>query len=122
MAPSRNLVLVHTEGWQDIADFEAIKAHVEDMAPDIEVFIASNVARSSYTRKKAASRPSLIFSPIRLLSFSPDRGKVYAGQPMSKLVEMQRCASAGIPVPAFEEICPWTLLSPTTYGLYTIVK
>ncbi|MDQ0392010.1 hypothetical protein [Labrys monachus] len=122
MAASRNLVLVHTEGWQDIADFEAIKAHIEAMAPDIEVYIASNASRSSYTRKKAAARPSLVFSPIKLLSFSPDRGKVYAGQPMSKLAEIQRFAAAGIAVPPFEEICPWTLLSPAAYGPYTVVK
>jgi hypothetical protein len=120
--PSRNLVLVHTEGWQDVADFHAIKAHVERMAPDIEVFIASNTTRSSLTRKKAASRPSLVFSPVRLLSFRPDRGKVYAGQPMSKLTEMRRLAAAGMPVPAFEEIRPETILSPDVYGRYAIVK
>ncbi len=120
--PDRNLVLVHSQGWQDIADFYAIKAHVEEMAPDIAVFIASNDSRSSLTRKKAAHRPTLIFSPIRLLKFRPDRGKVYQGQPMSKLTEMQRLAAGSIPIPAFEEIRPDTVLSPQTYGPYVVVK
>jgi hypothetical protein len=122
VGPSRNLILVHTQGWQDAADFEAIRAYVEDMAPDIEVIIVSNQARSSYTRRKAANRPTLVFSPVALLAFRPDRGKIYAGQPMSKLTEMQRLASGGIPVPAFEEIRPDTVLSPEIYGSYVVVK
>lgn len=120
--PSRNLVLVHSEGWQDVADFYAVKAHIEATAPDIEVFIASNDSRSSLTRKKAAARPTLVFSPILLLAFKPVRGKVYCGQPMSKLTEMRRLAAAGMPVPLFEEICPETVLSPDIYGPYVVVK
>lgn len=122
MAARRNLILVHSDGWQDVADLTAIKAHVETTAPDIEVFIASNMARSSYTRRKAAGRPTLVFSPVQLLSFQPERGKIYAGQPMSKLVEMQRLAAAGMPVPEFEEIRPGTVLSAEVYGPYVIVK
>ena len=120
--PSRNLVLVHTMGWQDVADFNTIKAHVEEMAPDIAVFIASNLIASSFTRRKAAARPTLVFSPLRLLKFKPDRGKIYEGQPMSKLIEMRRLSEAGIPVPHFEEIRPETVLSPDVYGPYVIVK
>ena len=96
IGPSRSLVLVHTEGWQDVADFQVINAHVEHMAPDIEVSIASNITRSSYTRKKAASRPSLVFSPARLLNFRPNRGKVYAGQPMCTRRRNIRPRSGGI--------------------------
>src|ERR1700726_4963108 len=88
--PERNLVLVHSNRWQDRADFETIKGHVEALAPDIAGFIASNDIPSSITRKRAASRPTLIFSPIRLLSFKPARGKLYAGTPMSKIDEMRR--------------------------------
>ena len=94
--PSRNLVLVHSAGWQDVADFHAIKLRVEKTAPDIEVFVASNDIRSSLTRKRAAERPTLVFSPIRLLAFRPARGKVYAGRHMSKLIEMRRLADGGV--------------------------
>jgi hypothetical protein len=120
--PSRNLVLVHSIGWQDVADFEAIRAYIEEMAPDIEVFIASNSVRSSMMRKNAARRPTLVFSPLRLLEFRPDRGKIYQGQAMSKLIEMARLVAAGLPVPAYEEIVPGTVLSPAIFGPYTIVK
>src|SRR5215213_3387505 len=110
--PARNLVLVHSNRWQARADFEIIKNHVEALAPDIAVFIASNDIPSSITRKRAASRPTLIFSPIRLLSFKPARGKLYAGTPMSKIDEMRRLAAAGLPIPPFDVIHPDTRLSP----------
>ena len=90
--PSRNLVLVHSAGWQDVADFHAIKLRVEKTAPDIEVFVASNDIRSSLTRKRAAERPTLVFSPIRLLAFRPARGKVYAGRRISmRSVQIRNC-------------------------------
>lgn len=121
-APSRNLVLVHSEGWQDIADFHAIKLRVEAIAPDVEVFVASNDIRSSVTRKRAGERPTLVFSPIRLMAFGPVRGKVYAGAHMSKLIEMRRLAEAGLPVPRFEAIRPETKLSEADFGRYVVIK
>lgn len=122
MQPSRNLILVHTQGWQDVMNFEAIRAYVEDTAPDIEVFIVSNLARSSITRKKAAERPTLVFSPLRLLDFKPDRGRIYEGRAMSKLTEMARLKTAGLPVPIYEEIRPDTVLSREIYGPFVILK
>lgn len=122
MEPTRNLVLVHTEGWQDISDFYAIKAHVEADAPDIEVFVASNTSRSSATRKKAARRPTLVFSPICLLSFQPDRGKIYQGRQISKLDEIRALSVGGVSVPHFEEIVPETRLDPAVYGPLVLVK
>jgi hypothetical protein len=121
-APERNLILVHSYSWQDRADFNAIKAHVESIAPDIAVFIASNDISSSVTRKQASSRPSLIFSPIRLLQFRPARGKIYAGTPMPKFDEMSRLAAAGLPVPQFEVIGPDTHLSENVYGPVVVIK
>jgi hypothetical protein len=120
--PERNLVLVHSNRWQDRADFEIIKSHVEALAPDIAVFIASNDIPSSIVRKRAASRPTLIFSPIQILSFKPARGKIYAGTPMSKIEEMRRLLAAGLPVPDFEVIDPDIRLSPDHHGPFVIVK
>ncbi len=120
--PQRNLILVHSHGWQAVEDFQRIKSHVEAIAPDIAVFVASNDIPSSVTRKKAALRPTLIFSPVKLLQFRPARGKVYAGAPMSKLDEMRLLAQAGLPIPVFEVIRPETKLSEDIYGGLTIVK
>lgn len=122
VAPERNLILVHTPGWQERGDFEAIKAHVEAMAPDIAVYVVSNDLPASVTRRQAATRPTLIFSPLSLVRFKPVRGKVYAGSPMSKLDEMRLLAAAGLPVPRFEELTPRTLLAEADYGPLVIVK
>ena len=42
MTIERNLVLVHTPGYQDVGDLQVIARTVEELAPDIEAFIASN--------------------------------------------------------------------------------
>jgi hypothetical protein len=120
--PERNLILVHSQGWQDRADFLAIKAQVERLAPDVAVFVVSNDIRSSVTRKQAGGRPTLIFSPVRLLEFRPLRGTLYAGAPMSKIDEMRALAAAGLPVPRFEVIGPATRLSAADYGPLVVIK
>jgi len=122
MDERRSLILVHSPGWQDRADFEDIAARIEKMAPDIDVFIADNTSVCSVTRKRAARQPTLVFSPIRLLTFRALRGKVYQGQVMTKLTEMERLQKAGLPVPAFEVIRPGCSLSPEQFGPYTIIK
>lgn len=118
----RHLVLVHSAGWQDVQDFHALKRRIEALAPDIAVFVASNDIASSTTRRQASRRPTLVFSPVRLLQFKPDRGKVYAGQPMSKLAEMRALQAAGIPIPDFEELTPETILDSDRFGPLTILK
>lgn len=120
--PSLNLVLVHTRGAQDVADFHEIGRMVSEIAPDIEVFIAENMQSSAYTRKKAAQRPTLIVSPMQLIKFRPERGKIYCGRPMSKLEEMRCLLAGGAPVPAFTALGPDTLLDPAVYGPLVIVK
>ncbi len=122
MAPQRNLILVHTPGFQERGDFEAVKGHVEAIAPDIAVYVVGNDLPASVTRRRAATLPTLIFSPISLIHFRPTRGRVYAGAPMSKLDEMQRLAAAGLPVPKFEALTPQTALSESTYGELVIIK
>lgn len=121
-APERNLILVHSPGWQERGDFEAIKAHVEAMAPDIAVYVVDNTLPASVTRRRAATRPTLTFSPLSLVHFRPVRGKVYAGAPMSKLDEMQRLAAAGLPIPQFEALTLQTVLAESAYGALVIVK
>ena len=56
-----NLVLVHTPGYQAVEDFQSIGRVVQELAPDIEVFVASNSISSSVTRRQAGRRPSLFF-------------------------------------------------------------
>ena len=79
--PERNLVLVHTQPFQARAHFEQVRQILRERAPDIEVFIVDNAQTQSVTRRKAAQRPSLVFSPVALDRFRPMRGKLYAEYP-----------------------------------------
>lgn len=120
--PTRNLVIVHSEGWQSLDDLKEIAAIIGTRAPDIEVFLVSNAATASVTRRRAAERPTLVVSPIRLDRFRPLRGKILAGRAMSKLEEMRILQAAGLPVPAFQEARPDTRLDPAVDGRYILQK
>jgi len=122
MTIERNLVLVHTPGYQDVADFQVIAGKVQELAPDIEVYIASNNISSSVTRRLASRRPTMVFSPGKSLSFRPARGKVYAGSPIPKLEQIARFHAAGLPVPASAEIITSPDLPESTFGPYVVVK
>lgn len=119
---TRNLVLVHEPYVQDWSDLDAIAREVEVLAPDIEVFIASNDSPSSTTRKWAASRPALIFSPVVMRDFRPLRGKIYAGALITKDVQLERMAAAGLPVPDFAMLEGDFDLDPGRFGDIAMIK
>jgi hypothetical protein len=122
MTIERNLILVHTPGYQDVKDFQVIAQKVQELASEIEVFIAYNNIASSVTRRRASNRPTLIFSPGNFLSFRPVRGKVYAGSPIPKLEELARLRAAGLPVPPSAEITPNFELPEAQFGSHVVVK
>ena len=122
MTPDRNLVLVHTAGYQDVGDFQEIARYVQELAPDIEVFIASNDIPSSTTRRRTARRPTLVFSPGNLLEFRPARGKIYAGRAIPKLEQLSRFKAAGLPVPVFAEITHSLVLPAEEFGPLVVIK
>jgi hypothetical protein len=84
--------------------------------------IAYNDIPSSVTRRRAASRPTLVFSPGNLLEFRPARGKIYAGTAIPKLEQLARFRSCGLPVPASAEIKPDTQLPEAEFGSHVVVK
>lgn len=122
MPAERNLILVHTPGYQDVEDFHAVAAIVQELAPDIEVFIANNNIPSSVTRRRAAQRPTVVFSPGNLLTFQPSRGKVYAGSPVPKIEQVKRFQAAGLPVPPTLEITRDLELPEEKFGSLVVVK
>ena len=90
--PSRNLVLVHSDGWQDVGDFLKIKAIVDESAPDIETLVASNDIRSSLHPKEGGGA-----SDARLLAHSTAGVQARSRQDLSGAADVQadRDASAG---------------------------
>jgi hypothetical protein len=122
MSAERNLILVHTPGYQDVEDFQAIATIVHELAPDIEVFIANNNIPASVTRRRAGQRPTFIFSPGNLLTFRPLRGKVYAGSPIPKIEQIKRFQAAGLPVPPTAEISRNLELPEEKFGALVVLK
>lgn len=122
MTIDRHLILVHTPGDQDVGDFQNIGRTVAQLAPEIDVFIARNDLPNSVTRRRAGTRPTLIFSPGQLLQFRPARGKVYAGSPIPKLEQVARFRAAGVPTPTSVEITPDVVLPEATFGSHVIIK
>lgn len=100
MAIERNLILVHQPDRQDPRDFFEIAALVEEMAPDIAAVVVYNSVLNVLTRKKAATLPTLVFSPGELDIFRPARGKIYAGRFIPKSEQIKRFSEANLPVPA----------------------
>jgi hypothetical protein len=120
--PVRNLVLVHEPDVQDFADLEAIAREVRKLAPDIEVFIASNDTASSTTRKLAARRPTVIYSPTVLRRFKPLRGKIFAGALIPKDVQIQRLSNASLSVPDFAVLTKDFEFDPGRFGPIVLIK
>lgn len=121
-AATRNLVLVHRPGSQDVADFIRIRELIGERAPDIETFIARWDHPGSVTRRKAARRPCLVFSPTPLSSFRPISGKIYCGRNISKLEQARRLWSAGVATPETILYGPGTELDPSKWGELTVLK
>ena len=118
----RNLVIVHEPDIQDMSDLEAIAHEIAALAPDIEVFIASNDIPSSTTRRQAARRPALIYSPTVLRRFQPLRGKIYAGALIPKHEQLRRFAAADLPVPEFAVLEGDLDLDPARFGAVALLK
>ena len=122
MTPSRNLLIVHTPPQQALADWITIKQRIEETAPDIEVNVATNRQPNSATARWQVKRPSLVFSPVRLIDFSPRGGKIYCGHVLGKYEQVRRLAALGIAAPRTEILARDTVLDPAEWGGHVVVK
>lgn len=121
-APTRNLLLVHTPPFQDIADWLGVCERIACRAPDIEVRIVDNRHPDPAIADWQVTRPSLVFSPLILHRYRPPGGAVYAGQDIAKGAEARRLAAAGLPVPWTARLTPALRLDPAILGEHVIVK
>jgi hypothetical protein len=121
-SPTRNLLIVQTVPEQDPSDWVAIKQRIERNAPDIEVRIAENRNRNSVTARWQVRRPSLVFSPIRLLDFVPRGGAVYCGHVLGKDEQLRRLSTIGILTPTTAILSSASSFDPREWGEYVIVK
>lgn len=122
VAPTRNLILVRQVGWQAIEDWHEIAGYVKEIDPSVEPFVVEATIPSSFTRRVAARRPTLVFSPGPLGAFRPLRGKVYHGRPLAKMEQVRRLAAGGVPVPRTALLTPNLTLDPAEWGDMVVVK
>ncbi len=120
--PTRNLLIVHTSPEQDASDWIAIKQRIERKAPDIEVRIAVNGNRNPVTARWQVRRPSLVFSPVRLIDFVPRGGALYCGHILGKDEQLRRLSSIDVLTPRTATLSPQTSFDPAEWGEYVIVK
>jgi hypothetical protein len=119
---TRNLLILHTQERQALSDWETVKEKIEARAPDVEVRIDSNDFPSPGIDRWQVTRPSLVFSPFRLLGYRPPAGAVYAGREIGKIAEWRRMVDCKLPVPRTVRLVSELRLMPEVWGDYVIVK
>jgi hypothetical protein len=119
---TRNLVLLHTATHQALSDWVTVREKIEARAPDIEARLASNDEPDPEIYRWQVTRPSLVFSPFRLLAYRPPAGTVYAGREMGKVAEWLHMVECGLPIPQTVRLVPGLQLRPEAWGEYVVVK
>jgi hypothetical protein len=118
----RNLILVYYKDCVDPADFQDIARIVREKASDIQVFVVEDASMSLPVFVAAASRPTLIVSPIKLQNFIPARGRIFCGRRMPKLLQMQLMRRIGVPVPDWALVEPESRFQAADWGKLVVVK
>jgi hypothetical protein len=119
-----NLLLVHTPGKQDLADFLTVRNMMIGKAPDIEVtIVSSGQPISTDLVSELSKRPTLIFSPMPI-SFSQElRGKLLV--PPSRLKkhdEFRILRRANLPVPETILLTRFEQLADVPFSGRIVVK
>ena len=122
--PKFHTLLVAKPQQLDLADFEAIAAHIRERAPDIEPFVIPDSMHppDQALIARALSKPFLLFCPMPLEFFRPSGGKQYVGRPIPKLDEMEALKRIGTPVPRWALIKPGIKLDPKVWGELVVLK
>lgn len=120
--PTRNLLILHSPGFQALGDWLAVRDRIAAQAPDIEVRVEPADAAGTMTAIWQASRPSLVFSPRPLAGYLPLGGTVFSGRPLRKLEQIGRLAEAGVSVPPTWELDPRALPPREALTEFVVVK
>jgi hypothetical protein len=118
----RNLLILHTVGAQDVADWKAIQEKIRNKAPDIDVRIADSERPNPITRKWQIRWPSLVFCPTHSPHYRPLGGTLIAGKRMSKLEQLERFDAAGLPTPRTILFSHGMSFDPGEWGDYVVTK
>ncbi len=119
---TKTLILLNQPGAQDRRDFAEIAARMAGIAPDIRVEIVEMADGKSGLGDTFWRHPTLSVSMLMPRRFRPERGPLYHGLPIPKLVQARKFAAAGISVPATMRYRPGRELDPGFWGEHVILK
>lgn len=122
MSFERNLILVAERRHMNPADFETIAERIRTLDSGIEVFVVENGSLNMRVARKTAERPTLVVCPAPLDMFRPRRGRIFQGQWIGKIEELQRMAAAGLPVPAWQTMTPLLRMREEDWGPAVVAK
>lgn len=118
-----NLIIIHFPGRQHLSDFTTIREILGRHAPDIEVHILSKgIPIPLAFWRKAAERPTVLFSPMPIPIPSRVRGLRLIAKKVTKFSEARMLEEAGFPVPFTQMIMPGTVLDERQWGPFAVVK
>ncbi len=120
--PLRNLLIVHTPNKQDISDWLVVKQRIDEKAPGIEVRIATNGVADPALQRWQVTRPSLVFSPCRLVEYRAEGGTVWAGRRINKIEQLERLARRELPTPLTAKLTRNFVPDPRVWGRFVVVK
>ena len=99
-SPRWNLVLVTRPNYRHLTDdYQQIAAHCREIDPTIRPLIHLDSPWGALHAIGAMLKPTLVFSPRRMLFYHPLRGTARAGKLLAKSEEYRRLDAAGIAVP-----------------------
>jgi hypothetical protein len=123
MTPSQhqktNLALFFDPRTKAVADIEEIAAHIGD---DIKFHPFPTSRPHLWTPLRLFTRPTVTVEFDRPQHFNLIRGRRLRQLPRGKIYVTQKLRDAGLPVPMSEIITPQTILDPTVWGPYVVVK
>jgi hypothetical protein len=118
-----NLIIFQVPHRQQISDFLTVRNMMAGRAPDIEVHIISTaIPIPADFWRKAAERPTLIFSPMPLRIDPNIRGAWLICSNRKKSEEIEMLKRAGFPVPDTKMITQGLVLDEAVWGPFTVVK
>lgn len=121
-SPKFNLILMGPkEGTEHHGDFVEAARFVRELAPDIEPFVVRDKKKQRW-RIDLARRPTMVFAPTALRRWRPWRGRVFAGEHLSKSEEMTMLGEAGFPVPKWRRLTEHVSPDLESFSRYVVMK
>jgi hypothetical protein len=95
-----NLVLIANTTAGHHFDFPKVQRFIGESSPNVRTVVWQD-GGYRYRRWQLAARPTMVFSPVPLKTFAPVRGRVFAGNSLTKSQEYAALEAAGVPIPRY---------------------